>query len=373
LKEFKMKPIALDEYPIHQTPLPLARVATSDRNFYDRCYLNAHPRSGDLFLITGLGTYPNLGVIDAYALVRKGDVQYSVKFSDALETRGLDQRVGPYRIEVVEPLRRVRVICDAAEQGVGFDLTWEGSFPAVLEQPHLMLSGPRPTLDASRFAQVGTWSGVLNVDGLDVEVTPDLWLGTRDRSWGIRPSGEAEPPGRAAAERPPAFWWLYVPLRFDDFALVVIVQEEPDGYRTLNDACRVFPDGRVEQLGWPRAEIDYASGTRIPLGARLHLTTPRGEPLLVEVESLVGVPLHVGAGYGADADWSHGTWQGRDWIRADRYNMKDPEVAGRVPWGVVDHAARATCDGQEGWGLFEHATVGRHDPTGFADLFSVAP
>ena len=26
-----------------------------------------------------------------------------------------------------------------------------------------------------------------------------------------------------------------------------------------------------------------------------------------------------------------------------------------------------------GCGLFEHATVGRHDPTGFADFLSVAP
>ena len=31
----------LDEYPIHQAPLPVTRVASSDRNFYDRCYFNA--------------------------------------------------------------------------------------------------------------------------------------------------------------------------------------------------------------------------------------------------------------------------------------------------------------------------------------------
>ncbi|MFI5952643.1 hypothetical protein [Cryptosporangium sp. NPDC051539] len=368
-----MKPTPLDEYPIHQAPLPIARAATSDRNFYDRSYFNAHDRTGDTFLITGLGTYPSLGVIDAYALVRRGDIQYSVKFSDALDVRGLDQRVGPYRVEVVDALQRIRVICDAADLGVGFDLTWEGSFPAVMEQPHLMLSGPAVTLDASRFAQVGTWSGQLAVDGTDLTVDPDTWLGTRDRSWGIRPSGEAPPAGKPADPGQQGFWWLYVPLRFDDFALIVIVQESPDGYRTLNDASRVFPDGRVEQLGWPRIDITYRSGTRIPTGARLHCTTPDGKPLVVEVESLVGVPLHVGAGYGGDPDWSHGTWHGREFSRADRYDLTDPAVAGRIPWGVVDHAARATCDGAVGWGLFEHASVGRHDPSGFADWSAVAP
>jgi hypothetical protein len=35
--------------------------------------------------------------------------------------------------------------------------------------------------------------------------------------------------------------------------------------------------------------------------------------------------------------------------------------------------ARATIDGQEGWGLFELGTFGRHDPSGFADYGSVAP
>jgi hypothetical protein len=368
-----MKPIDLDEYPVHQVPLSMARAGSSDRNFYDRSYFNAHDGTGDVLLITGLGVYPNLGVIDAYATVRRGDRQWAVRFSDSLAERGLDQNVGAYRVEVIEPLRRLRLICDAAERGIGFDLTWEGSFPAVLEQPHVMLNGARPILDAQRFAQVGAWTGTLQVDGHDLTVYPDRWMGTRDRSWGIRPIGEPDPPGRAADEPSEGFWWLYVPLRFDDFALIVIVQEQPDGYRTLNDAVRVFADGRIEQLGWPRIEIDYRSGSRHPERACLHLMTPAGAPLVVEVETLTSVALHIGAGYGADPDWTHGQWHGRGWSRADCYDLNDPAVAGRIPWGVLDHAARATCNGQVGFGLFEHATVGRHDPTGFADWAAVAP
>ena len=82
-------------------------------------------------------------------------------------------------------------------------------------------------------------------------VEPSTWLGSRDRSWGIRPVGDADAPGRTAddAGGGGGFWWLYVPLRFDDFQIIVIVQEKADGYRTLNDAKRVWADGRVEQLG----------------------------------------------------------------------------------------------------------------------------
>ena len=40
---------------------------------------------------------------------------------------------------------------------------------------------------------------------------------------------------------------------------------------------------------------------------------------------------------------------------------------------MIDHVGRATCDGAEGWGLFEHGTMGRHDPSGFGGWDSVAP
>jgi hypothetical protein len=55
------------------------------------------------------------------------------------------------------------------------------------------------------------------------------------------------------------------------------------------------------------------------------------------------------------------------------YDLTDPAIVARMPYGVVDHVGRATCDGAEGWGLFEHGTMGRHDPSGFADWESVAP
>ncbi|MCC5577993.1 hypothetical protein IMZ11_20405 [Microtetraspora sp. AC03309] len=368
-----MRPVPLDEYPIHQSPLSMAQVAATDRNFYDRCYFNAHDRSGEVFLVTGLGVYPNLGVTDAFATVRRGDEQWAVRFSDALDDRGLDARVGGYRVEVVEPLRKIRVVCEPADRSVCFDLTWEGAFPAVLEDRHILMAGPKAILDATRFAQVGGWSGTLSVDGEDLRVDPEVWVGSRDRSWGIRPVGDADPAGRTADDPLAGHWWLYVPLRFDDFGLLVIVQESADGTRTLNHATRVFADGRVEQLGWPRVSITYAGGTRHPESARLHLTTPAGAPLLVEIETLTSIALSVGAGYGGDPDWTHGQWKGRDWSSSSKYRLDDATILARLPFATVDHVARATCEGAVGWGMFEHASMGRHDPSGFADWFATAP
>lgn len=366
----------LDEFPLHQVPLPMAWTGTSDRNFYDRCYLNAHDGTGKFFFITGLGYYPNLGVKDAFALVRRNDgdreTQTAVHLSDEIGTDRLNQSVGAYRIEVTEPLRRLRLVLDQTE-GMAFDLTWEGSFDIVREQPHVLRTGNRITLDAQRFAQLGTWEGTIHVDGDDIEVSPDTWLGSRDRSWGIRPVGEPEPPGRPQTADGFCFWWVYMPLRFDDYEIVVILQEDADGFRTVNDTVRVWGDGRIEQLGWPRIDITYASGTRMPAGAVLRTTTAAGEDLTIEVEPLISAALHLGAGYGGDADWGHGQWKGPGFTERVRYDLGDPAVAGRIPWGVVDHAARARCNGAEGYGMFEHASIGRHDPSGFTGLESVAP
>jgi hypothetical protein len=371
-------PVPLDEYPVHQVPLSMRHMATSDRNAYDRCYFNAHDRSGHVFLVTGMGVYPNLGVIDAYATVRVGDTQYTVRTSDALGDDRMAQRVGPYRIEVIEPLERIRVICEGAPQGVEFDLEWTGSFPAVEEPAHVMRQGGRIILDAARFAQVGTWSGTLRAGDHEFTVDGDRWVGTRDRSWGIRPVGDPEPPGRAAAEPEEGFgfWWTYVPLRFDEFAVVVIAQEDGHGNRLLNEAVRVFAPGSgrlPEQLGWPNVEVRYRPGTRHPGGAVLQLQTRSGKPLAIEIETLGFVALNCGPGYGGDPDWSHGQWRGRAWTEGAVVDMRDPAIAGRVPFGVVDHVARAVCEGAEGWGMFEHGTFGCHEPSGFSGWESVAP
>jgi hypothetical protein len=370
-------PVPLDEFPIHQTPLSLRQVGTSDRNFYDRWYFNAHDRTGDIFLVAGAGFYPNLGVKDAYVCLRRGEVQRVLRCSDEIGAVDAEARltpsIGPFAIEVEDPLQRLHVTCAAADHGVDVDLTWQGSFAAVDEARHLLLSGARPIVDTWRFAQVGSWSGTIRIDDDVLTVDPDVWVGTRDRSWGIRPIGDPEPAGRpdpAAAAF--GFWWLYVPIRFDDFAIVLIAQEDGDGSRSLNDAVRVWPDGRIEQLGWPVVRIRYRPGTRHPESAVIDLQEPDGTALRLEVDTLASVPLHVGCGYGGDPEWLHGQWRGAGWVETASYDMTDPAILARVPFGVIDHIARARVGGRTGWGLFEHGSIGRHDPSGFNDFGAVA-
>src|SRR4051794_18778271 len=96
-----------DEFLAHQTSDTFDHVATSDRNFYDRYYFNMHASSDEIFVITGLGQYPNLGVTDAFITVSLGTKQYTVRSSRELGGDRMDTSVGPLSVEVIEGLQKL--------------------------------------------------------------------------------------------------------------------------------------------------------------------------------------------------------------------------------------------------------------------------
>lgn len=353
------RPVPLDEYPVHQIARSMRHVATGDRNAYDRSIFHFFDHEGRALLVTGLGVYPNLGVTDAYATLTRGTGMLAVRASDALGEDRMRQQVGPLRVDVLEPLRRLRLTCDDAF--LSYDLEWEAAFPAVEEPHHAQYRGGRLFLEASRFVQAGTCHGVVRTgDGEEIRVERGGWTATRDRSWGVRPvPGEA--PGRAEEEsRPSGFHWLWIPIRFDDRFVMVIAQEDADGYRSLDEALQITEHGPDRQLGRARVDITYREDTRVPVSAVVHLDDGK-----IEAEVMVSSPLAVGAGYPPARDWQHGEWKGRGWLDHRAYDLTDPAVTAPAAYGVTDHAARFAWDGRVGYGIFEHGSFGRHTPSGF--------
>ena len=172
-----------DDYPVHQTSEFIRHVATSDRNFYDRYYFNLHPSSDEYFAIFGLGQYPNLGTTDAFLAVTKDGTQRIMRTSKPLEDR-MDISVGPMRVEIIEPLEKLRVIVEPNDADIAMDVTWTASIPAFEEPRQYLRSRGTVVFDTQRFAQLGRWEGTLTVAGEDIAVTPDRCGGSRDRSWG---------------------------------------------------------------------------------------------------------------------------------------------------------------------------------------------
>src|SRR6187455_3394192 len=103
-----------DDFPIHQTPEPVAHPVSSDRNASD----------GEFYFGIGAALYPNLGIMDCgFSIVRDG-VQHSFHASRRAPREPSDVQVGPFRIEITEPMRRLRVVVDDNETGIACDLAW---------------------------------------------------------------------------------------------------------------------------------------------------------------------------------------------------------------------------------------------------------
>ena len=362
----------LDDYPIHQIAEPVRYAATSDRNFYDRYYFNGFDKTGTTMFVAGLGVYPNLGVIDAYLLVFHEGHHRVVRASGALDDADrMNPGVGPLHIDVVEPLQTLRLRCDDNEWGISIDATWTGAMPAFEEPRHYIRENGRVIFDTCRLAQTGGWSGTLTAGGKTFQLSPDEWWGTRDRSWGVRPVGESEPAG-IRASNPFSWFWIYTPIRFDDHSMMIIMQENPDGSRVMEEATRIFPDGRIEHLGRPEHDLAYRKGTRFSTGAEVRVVADDGFVYDMKIEPLLPVYIGVGTGYGYDADWRHGMWQGPLVVQNFELDTNKPEDAMRL-FGIVDNSARFTYTDRDGrthvgYGLYENMAIGPHHKYGFTDM-----
>lgn len=171
-----------DDYPIHQTPEPVAYAGT-DRNFYDRYFFNGYAPEGDggdLFFAAAFGVYPHLNIADASFCVMKEGKQVNLHASRWLGMERMDLRVGPISIEVLQPLQRLKLVVQAPEQGVAAEIIFEGRAFPIEEPRFIRRNGPRAFMDYTRLTQNGRYSGWVEVDGVRSAI--DGFVGTRDRS-----------------------------------------------------------------------------------------------------------------------------------------------------------------------------------------------
>ncbi|MGY4101916.1 hypothetical protein ACW2Q0_20530 [Nocardia sp. R16R-3T] len=152
-----------DEYPIHQTSLPLAQPGSGHPDFYDRYWFNGF-RDG-LYFAVALGIYPNKGIIDAaFSVVRNG-FQRSVFASGRLPLDHRQLRIGPISIEIVEPFRINRIVVDAPEFQLAAEIEFRARTAAFEEARQTHYQGTRLWMDSTRATQFGSWTGTLTVAG----------------------------------------------------------------------------------------------------------------------------------------------------------------------------------------------------------------
>jgi len=276
-----------DEFPVHQAPQPFSYVPSTDYNWDDGYFFGAFNPDEQVFLGTGARVNPNSDMIGGYALINVAGHQLTFRFSRSWR-RDFNLRVGPWSVEFIEPLKCMRVRLEPNDSGLSFDLLWEGTAPAVLEDHHVATRRGRRTTDQSRYSQPGKVGGWIQRRDRRWELDPKTWSGSRDHSWGLY--AERPPLGPVASLLPPPpplpagepqralrFWTLF---RTEPFSGFYHLHETADGVQAnFNDvfgtpfAGEIFQGfgGSPVRLKSGRHEIELQPGTRLLKKATVHL------------------------------------------------------------------------------------------------------
>ncbi|MDH3644830.1 MAG: hypothetical protein OES38_22180 [Gammaproteobacteria bacterium] len=360
-----------DDYPIHQTPEPIAYSGT-DRNFYDRYFFNGYHREGDLFFAAALGVYPHLNIMDAAFCAIVGGKQYNVHASKVLHMERLNTRVGPIEVEVIEPLQVLRVTCNDPDNGLEADVCFNARVPAIEEPRFLRRTGSMTSMDYTRLTQNGAYDGWLNVNGERFELDQTTIWGTRDRSWGIRGVGDRDTQVNPYAGDP-QFFWLWAPLNFPSGASFYHLNADVTG-KPWNTMGRTVRGDVAEEMAAVSSTLKYQPGSRIAAAANLDFTRETGEEITVRLTPQQTFYMR-GLGY-MHPEWGHGQHKGELATGFEVYDLANisPADPGYFHIQAICEAQMTGPNGTEtGKGVLEQLVIGAYQPYGFKELFDVYP
>lgn len=369
----------LDDFPIHQTPEPLAHAATSDRNVYDRTWFNGYTADGTYYFGIGMAVYPNRGILDcAFSVVQPGTRQHCFYGSRRAPLERTDMQVGPFRIEVITPLRQTRVILDDNTSGLACDITFSARTAAIQEARQTLWSGARRIMDATRFDQFGRWSGIVRTPDGDIRVDEQTCYGTKDRSWGVRGVGEPEAGGAPVKPNGIAFMWA--PLFWDDHVTHAIFFDGQQGEPLVREgivaplyehlsAIPGIEGSRDDRMATARHRIQYHKGSRLASKAEIDLVSHDGQTRTIHLEPVLKFQMK-GLGYG-HPEWGQGMWKGELALGGESFDPRQLDLLARENLHT-QQVVRATDGIRQGVGVFEQIVVGPYAPAGFTQFFDGA-
>jgi hypothetical protein len=371
-----------DDFPIHQTPEPIAIPCSSDRDVYDRYWFNGYQDDGEFAFGLTLGLYPNLGIMDGAFSIARGGEQHSFFASRRAPLDPTELRIGPLVLRVLDPMRRLELVIDDNDTGIAAQITWTARTTALHEGRERRMRGKRYIIDSTRFVQFGNWDGEIRYAGESVRLERSRVFGARDRSWGSRDVDHPRDPAIApepVSERQTFSIWA--PIHFRDRCIHYASFEDAAGepwkrfaaIATTYERPEDFPDteaaGEVEAAAGQH-DIDWVPGTRRARAARFVLEdVGAGRRFEVELEPLCLFSLK-GIGY-FHTKWGNAVWQGELVTGSERWKLDEIDPLA-LDHQLFEQVVRARIDGEQGVGTFQQMSLGPHARYGFTDFLDGA-
>lgn len=361
-----------DDFPLHQTADPIAFSGT-DRNFYDRFFFNGYDREQNIFFAVALGVYPQLNIMDASFCLMHDGRQINLRASKEMNLDRLNLTVGPITIDILKPLEMTQISVSAPEHGLNVSLRATARHHAIEEPRFTRRQGARAFMDYTRATQNVSWDGQIELNGSVLNVLEQSCYGTRDRSWGVRPVGMADPqPIVPPMEQ--QFYWLWTPCNFASHSLFFHSNDDAAGEPWNRRAVLVDHDsGAMTHFDRLAVETSYDPTSRRVQSLRVSMTSAMGElQLRLSCDPLIFY-MH-GLGYG-HPEWAHGRHHGALKVACDQIDLAAAETdlrAGQIHHLHIQALSRAELDlpsgTVKGSGVVEQLFIGPHKPSGFASL-----
>lgn len=308
-----------DDYLCHQTTDAIEHPHTADPRFYSRHFIFFYNVTGEIAAITGIGCYPNNEVMDGFAIAAfGGETQRNLRVSRKLEHDPQNMTVGPVSIEMIEPLRKFRVVCKENFLGFGYDILCDTISRPFEREPRFRgrLNG-RVIENTCHFNQGFRCTGTFTVDGSRYTVTPESCFGVRDHSWGLGrfydgpykygPTGQGQGPGRGPygqGEYPVGGHWehwnTWIPFARGGEDRYLAFNCRPPVFTVAGELLYAWDDPRpsVKLVGIERKNVTMDEQLRRFKSCELVFVDEHGDAIEVSVRSL-GTVYERGAGYGS--------------------------------------------------------------------------
>ncbi len=346
----------------HQTPASFAYTGTSDPAWMERLWYTGHRvPDGGMMLDIGLGYHPNRGVVDAHAGVTVGTTQHTVRLSRRLGADPLSMEIGPFKVSVLEGMKRHRLTLQENGSGLSFDLEFQATMNCHEEEHHFRRRLLRVSEDMARYQQAGRYAGWIKVEGERHEVGFDQWWGQRDHSWGVR-SDFVTDQKSAPLTRFPPFMFVWLIGQFKGGAVHLFANERaPADYIYLSGE-------KVSALGTPANRGKRMKGfdhdftwSDDPLGqtaksARFDFHFDDGTSEEAHVRMLPARFFLKGGLYGGLNGWRQGDDKGVLHIEHERWDLTDKHTRS-ITRALADCAMEIRMGDDIGYGICEYGVT----------------
>ncbi|MFN8021500.1 MAG: hypothetical protein U0Q03_08235 [Acidimicrobiales bacterium] len=325
--------LGMDEYPFHQFTHTFAGVVGGDPSWNDGHYVCAADQAGRMAFTSNLRLYANNDVMDGFVCLRVDGRQYNVRVSRKLRPRMDDLRVGPLRLEIVEPLQTVRLVLDDNRFGVSLDVTCHSTTVPYLGPAEFTRIDGRLISERITYEQPGECEGWVQVGDERIVLDRASTSFFRNHSWGHQPGrggprlyGAPTPSRRVPGLRQ---WVLFHTPDHGGFFF-----DDPSG-RAASGKGAILTDDRVVPVVRVEHELEFHPGDRRLRGGHYRLTDVDGVQREYTLHDLGWVYCQ-GGGYfgGFDDGLGQGVYRGEYHDEGEVWDVRHPTT-------IVDASGRS--------------------------------